>query len=185
VDENGAGSSGDVNPQDVESMLIRSLMSSDYALHILYRQIRQIVMTIPGEDHARLAEDAFTLLTVSLTSTISQGVDISRYVPFRQVWQVKSVPAPATGGITMPAVTGVSAETQPEQARKTGLAHVGLGSLTVWQLLALALLWVIALGFPFAQEAMPASVRGVSNSEVGTVGLALAVTATIIAKHRK
>jgi hypothetical protein len=181
VDENGAGSSGDVDPQDVASMLIRSLMSSDYALHILYRQIRQIVMTIPDEDHARLAEDAFTLLT----STISQGVDISRYVPFRQVWQVKSVPAPATGGITRPAVTGVSAETQPGQARKTGLAHVGLGSLTVWQLLALVLLWVMALGFPFAQEAMPASVQGVSNSEVGTVGLALAVTAIIVAKHRK
>jgi hypothetical protein len=83
----------------------------------------------------------------------------------------------------------VPTETKHESTQLEDVAELaakakkdGVTSLSTFQVLTLVLVWLVALSTPVAQQTLPPEVQAVLNSEVATVGLAIALTAVIISR---
>jgi hypothetical protein len=60
----------------------------------------------------------------------------------------------------------------------------GIGTLSTVQVLALVLVWLMALGLPVVQARLPQADRALLDSEYGTIGIGLAITAMILARKK-
>jgi hypothetical protein len=60
----------------------------------------------------------------------------------------------------------------------------GIGGFSPVQVLALVFLWLLALGGPVGQQALPLDVQAVLSNEYGTIGVALALTLVIVGRKR-
>ncbi|MGH3217162.1 MAG: hypothetical protein ACRDPY_00280 [Streptosporangiaceae bacterium] len=70
-----------------------------------------------------------------------------------------------------------------ELAAKT--SGTGIAGLSALQLFTLILLWLLAVGMPVAQQALPPEARTILSDEYGTIGLAVAITSVILAHKRR
>jgi len=61
----------------------------------------------------------------------------------------------------------------------------GIAGLTPVQLLIVVLVWLLALGTPLIQETLPPEAQQVVTGDIGTAGLALAITTLIIQQRRR
>ena len=60
----------------------------------------------------------------------------------------------------------------------------GIAGLSTAQVLALVLLWLLTIGAPVVQHALPPETQTLLSNEYGTVGIAIALTLVIFARQR-
>ena len=58
----------------------------------------------------------------------------------------------------------------------------GIAGLSTTQVLTLVLLWLLTIGAPIVQQALPPEAQALLNSEYGTVGIAIALTLVIVSR---
>jgi hypothetical protein len=63
-------------------------------------------------------------------------------------------------------------------------ARVGISRLSPAQVFILALLWLILVGMPIIQQQLSAADQAIINSEAGTLGVGLSITALIPQKGK-
>jgi hypothetical protein len=64
------------------------------------------------------------------------------------------------------------------------VARDGIAGLTTTQMLVLVLLWLLTIGAPVVQQALPPEAQTLLNSEYGTIGIAIAITLAIVSRKR-
>jgi hypothetical protein len=67
----------------------------------------------------------------------------------------------------------------------TKATNEGIAGLTPVQLLIVVLVWLMAFGMPLIQETLPPDAQQVVTGDIGTAGLALAITTLIIQQRRR
>lgn len=147
----------------------------------LYSSIRKAVGFISADDRPWLARQ------VGLTMGIQQA-DVTEAV---QVFlsRIRQTTATATGTagdaaevITAPGPSTAerrSLETALEKASRDGIASIGTA-----QLVLLLLVWLVAIGLPMVQQALPPEGQTVLNNEYGTIGIAVALTLVLLQKQK-
>ena len=60
----------------------------------------------------------------------------------------------------------------------------GIAGLSTAQVLALVLLWLLTIGAPVVQHALPPETQTLLSNEYGTVGIAIALTLVIFGRQR-
>jgi len=61
----------------------------------------------------------------------------------------------------------------------------GIAGLTPVQLLIVVLVWLLAFGTPLIQQTLPPEAQSVVSGDIGTAGLALAITTLIIQQRKR
>ena len=59
----------------------------------------------------------------------------------------------------------------------------GIAGLTAMQVLALVLVWLLAVGVPVIQQALPPEAQALLSDENGTISLAFAITLVILSRR--
>jgi hypothetical protein len=99
--------------------------------------------------------------------------------------------ATLSGEGTLAAGASVITLTDSDSLRPENLARLsakvtrdGIAGLSIMQVLALVLLWLLTIGAPFVQQALPPEAQTLLNNEYGTVGLGIALTLVIVSRKR-
>jgi hypothetical protein len=149
----------------------------DEQVSALLRGVREWLASVPESDRPWRARQA------DLTIGLPQA-DVTKAV---QLFLGNYSRAPAeviTGTSIVPEELITSSAVESVDSLLDTASRDGVAKLSPLQILILALTWLLLVGIPVIQTQLPLEAQSIVTSEVGTVGLGIAITAIIMQKPR-
>jgi hypothetical protein len=176
----------DDNWQAAETASQALVASHKQAVAALLRTARPVINSFPEVDRPQLAEQ------IRLAMDIDPLVEVAQLFLARSRQGRDTSSSPSAGpeyrstAIEEVATSSDIDSVRPENLKRllTEASKEGIAKLSAGQVFLLAVAWILLIGVPVIQQALPPEDQAVANTEVGTVGLALAITTLIIQKRK-